>query len=179
MVQANWFNWEVAEPFYLASLTQIVAAILVALADFISRRRLKRLKSRVLPEFTLSLPSGEIAGSMKAGLTAKELQIEGLTTEEIIESVSRNRDAAIILSTAPLTVLPVVVNAQISDRLQWILLGIILVLVILVVGLIMFNSTFYSWARVWIFGAASLSGMIVNLTLGSILGLTTSATPTP
>lgn len=179
MVQASWFNWEVAEPFYLAALTQSVAAVFVTVADLITRRRLKDLKDKELPEFTLHLPSGEIAGSMKAGLTAKELQLEGLTTPEIIESVSKNRDAAIILSTVPLTVLPVVINAQIADQTQWILLAIIFVIALTFASVIMFSTSFYSRARVWVFGVASLTGIVINLVLGSVLGLTTSVAPTP
>ncbi|WP_157159149.1 hypothetical protein [Gordonia namibiensis] len=156
-----------------------MAAVLVTIADLITRRRLRNLKEKELPEFTLFLPDGNEAGSMKAGLTAKELQIEGLTTPEIIESVSKNRDAAIILSTVPLTVLPVVINAQIADNTQWILLAIIFAITLTLAGVVMFSSSFYSRARVWVFGVTSLVGIIINLVLGSILGLTTSVAPTP
>lgn len=166
------FNLTAAGAFYFAAVNQIVVAFFVWVGSKITARRISKLQDTTLPAHDFFLSDGTPAGHIDAGLRPEQLEVEGLSSTEITSLQSRNRDASVILASAPMVIVPLVLTSHFSIEAKW-WLGISVGLAsIVVAALILFIERLYDIAKIGMFRLATLLLVAINLGSGTYFAFT-------
>jgi hypothetical protein len=164
------FDYQGALPFYIAALNQIVLAVFVWIGTFVTRRQVQNRESRPLSDHTIKTPEGDVVAELPAGLIAKQVQAEGLRSEDILGLQSQNRDATLVIAGALILILPIVTSNHLSDILIFWLTISISAVALIVAGLILYKASFYDKARIAIFDTTTMVLVVASLVLGTIVG---------